>query len=158
MDFENLYRTYSQKIFRVCLGYFNDADKAKDITQDVFLIVYENLKNLKHQKNISGWIYRIASNRCLRQLENEKQKHFIDEYEFLNLDEVQNTLDEANFVKLHQHISTLSEMDRLIIGFYLEDLSQKKIAEIVGLSHTNIRVRIHRIKEFLTKKMKNDAE
>lgn len=54
---------YSQKIFRVCLGYFNDVDKAKDVTQDVFINVFENLKTLKHYENVSGWIYRIASNK-----------------------------------------------------------------------------------------------
>lgn len=156
MEFENLYKMYSQKIFRVCLGYFNDVDKAKDVTQDVFISVFENLKTLKHYENVSGWIYRIASNKCLRQIENEKRIQMVDHLDVLNLEDIENSTKEARFIKLHQCIAGLPEIDRIIIGLYLEDLSQKDIAEIVGLSHANIRVRIHRIKEVLTEKMQHN--
>jgi len=147
---------YSQKIFRVCLGYFNDVDKAKDVTQDVFINVFENLKTLKHYENVSGWIYRIASNKCLRQIENEKRIQLVDHYDVFKIEDIENSTKEERFIKLHQCISSLPEIDRIIIGLYLEDLSQKDIAEVVGLSHANIRVRVHRIKEVLTEKMQHN--
>lgn len=156
MEFENLYKKYSSKIFRVCFGYFNDTEKAKDVMQDTFITVFTNLNELKHKENIAGWIYRIASNKCLRQIENEKKKQLVREYSFFDHEEIDPHLVETNFVRLHRCIAELPDMDRLIIGFYLEDLKQDKIAEILGLSHSNIRVRIHRIKEVLSKKMKED--
>ncbi len=156
MEFENLYKKYSSKIFRVCFGYFNDTEKAKDVMQDTFITVFTNLNELKHQENIAGWIYRIASNKCLRQIENEKKKQHVREYSFLDQEETDHRVEDANFVKLHRCIAELPDMDRLLIGFYLEDLKQDKIAEILGLSHSNVRVRIHRIKEVLSKKMKED--
>lgn len=156
MEFEHLYKEYSSKIFRVCFGYFNDIEKAKDVMQDTFIAVFTNLNELKHRENIAGWIYRIASNKCLRQIESEKKKEFVREYSFLDYEEIDHHVEETNFVKLHRCIAELSDMDRLIIGFYLEDLKQDKIAEILGLSHSNIRVRIHRIKEVLSKKMQED--
>jgi RNA polymerase sigma-70 factor (ECF subfamily) len=151
MNFESLYTAYSPKIFRVCLGYFNDADLAKDITQETFVTVFENLDRLKHTDNVSGWIYKIATNKCLRQLENKKREDRISP-DFLTEDK-ETDQEEIRSSKLHQAISELPELERIIIGLYLEDLSQEKIAEIVGISYANLRVKLHRIKEVLSNKM-----
>lgn len=157
MDFENIYKAYAPKIFRICLGYFNDSEKAKDVTQDIFITVFENLSTLKHQQNILGWIYRIASNKCLRQLQKETKTKLIYDYDFLKIEDVNTTRNESEYELLHHCISRLPELDRLIIGLYLEGENQEKIAEIIGISHSNVRVRIHRIKEILSKKMKNNG-
>jgi len=152
MNFESLYTVYSPKIFRVCLGYFNDAHLAKDITQETFVTVFENLDKLKHSDNVSGWIYKIATNKCLRHLENKKREKRVSP---VFPPEDKETDDEENrSTKLHQAISELPELERIIIGLYLEDLSQEKIAEIVGISYANLRVKLHRIKEVLSKKMR----
>lgn len=155
MDFENLYKMYSPKIFRVCLGYFNDVEKAKDVTQDTFVTVFGHLKSLKNTDNISGWIYRIASNKCLKQLQNDKKNSGFTGYEALSTADSETQIEEADFARLHQCINELAELDRIIIGLYLEEVNQHDISEIVGLSPANVRVRIHRIKEILTRKMKN---
>ncbi|MDM1293087.1 RNA polymerase sigma factor [Sphingobacterium sp. N143] len=158
MEFEYLYKKYSSKIFRVCLGYFNDVEKAKDVMQDTFITVFTNLDEIKHRENIAGWIYRIASNKCLRQIENEKKEALVKGYGFEQGEEVESYLVEKNFIKLHQCIAELPNLDRLIIGFFLEDVKQEKIAEVLGLSYSNVRVRIYRIKEVLSKKIKEDEQ
>ena len=156
MDFEELYKKYSTKIFRVCLGYFNDVDKAKDITQDTFITVFENLENLKNSDNILGWIFRIASNKCLRTLENEKRNRHVYDFDFIKIEDEKPLMVEDDFVNLHNSIVELGELDRIIIGLYLENINQEKIAEIVGISHSNVRVKIHTIKELLIAKMKKN--
>lgn len=55
---------------------------------------------------------------------------------------------------LHRLIAEMPEMDRIIILLELEDMKQAQIAQVVGLSESNVRVRLHRIKERLTKKFK----
>ena len=57
---------------------------------------------------------------------------------------------------LYQFISELPEIERIIISLELEDLKQTEIAKIVGLSESNVRVRIHRIKEKLTRKFQQN--
>lgn len=153
-----MYITYSPRIFRVCLGYFNDVEKAKDVMQDTFITVFEHFHRLKHQENISGWIYRIASNKCLRELQNERKNDSVNNYYVLNLEDTSPPTVESDLLKLHSCIATLPELDRLIIGLFLEDVKQEKIARILGISHANVRVRIFRIKEVLSKKMKDDEE
>jgi RNA polymerase sigma-70 factor, ECF subfamily len=74
MEFREIYNEYSPKIFRFCLGYVNDYDKAKDLTQDTFIAVWEGLANFRGEAGIGTWIFKIASNKCLRQLDNEKRR------------------------------------------------------------------------------------
>jgi RNA polymerase sigma-70 factor (ECF subfamily) len=77
MRFEDIYREYWQKVYRICMGYVNDHEWAKDITQETFISIYQQLSNFKNQSSIGTWIYRIAVNHCLRQMERKQQIHQI---------------------------------------------------------------------------------
>jgi RNA polymerase sigma-70 factor (ECF subfamily) len=72
-------------------------------------------------------------------------------------DEILETSIEKDIQLLYQYISELQEVERIIISLELEDMNQKEIAEIVGLSEGNVRVKIHRIKEKLTQKFKKNG-
>ncbi len=156
MDFDEIYKTYSSKIFRICLGYFNDDALAKDITQETFITVWENLQEFKNRSSIGTWIYRIATNKCLRQVQNEKS-HPKSELPS-NLTYIEPNFEtEEKLSRLHQYISGLPKLEKLIITLSLEDIPQEKIAEIIGISHTNVRVKFHRIKAKLIKKFKENG-
>jgi len=62
---------------------------------------------------------------------------------------------ERDYEYLYKCISDLPETDRILISLELEDVKQTEIANIVGISEANVRVRIHRIKEKLTEKFKD---
>lgn len=156
MKFEEIYTVYSPKIFRLCMGYLNDKDWAKDLTQETFIKVWQNLDKFRNESSIGTWVFRIASNICLRQIEqslkiqktempfqieDKKEEHFNEQVELL-----------------YNCINTLEESDRLIISLVLEDLPQKEIATITGISEGNIRVKIHRIKQTLTQRFNNHAK
>ena len=156
MVFEEIYKTYWQKIFRLCMGYVNDYDLAQDIAQEIFIIVWQQLPKFRSEANVGTWIFRIATNNCLRQIEkrNRFQKvelpiNFIDEKK-LNI--------EPQIQYLYKCIAELPETDRIIISLELEKVKQAEIASIVGLSEANIRVKIHRIKEKLTQKFKENDQ
>lgn len=150
MDFEEIYKTYWQKIFRLCMGYVNDHDWAKDIAQETFITVWQKLPEFRNESSIGTWIFRIASNHCLRQI--EKQKRMVKSDLPLEIEETITINNEPKFNFLYQCIAELPEIDRLIISLELEDIKQSEIASIVGISETNVRVKIHRIKEKLTQK------
>ena len=152
MDFETLYKTYWQRIFRLCMGFVNDVDWAKDITQETFIIVWQKQETFRNEANISTWIFRIATNNCLRQIEKQKRLPK-SELNFDVSDEVTPNLEDQTKY-LYQSISELHETDRIIISLELEDIKQAEIAKIVGISEANVRVKIHRIKEKLTEKFK----
>jgi RNA polymerase sigma-70 factor (ECF subfamily) len=134
------------------MAYLNDYEHAKDITQETFIAVWEHLSTFKNQSAISTWIFRIATNNCLRAIEKSKRIQTTDLPVHLPI--VQEEAQEEKLIFLYKCIGELEESERIIISLVLEDLKQEEIAEIVGLSHANIRVKIHRIKEKLSNKFK----
>jgi len=155
-DFEEIYSLYSPQIFRVCMGYVNDAEQAKDLTQETFISVWKNLSSFRNESKISTWIFRIATNNCLRAVEKNKR---VTKVELpYNLPAVQEETQEDKLVFLYKAIAGLEEMERIIISLVLEDLPQAEIASIVGLSDGNTRVKIHRIKEKLAIKFKDHGQ
>lgn len=152
MTFEEIYRTYWQKIFRLCMGYTNDVDIAKDITQDTFVVVWQQRTTFRGESNVGTWIYRIASNNCLKFVEKQKRT---TKAEFPgDLVEEKVTSIEPQIQFLYKCIAELPETDRIIISLELDEIKQSEIATIVGLSEANVRVKIHRIKEKLTQRFK----
>ncbi len=150
MKFEDIYKEFWQKVYRICLGYVNDPDWAKDIAQETFISVFQQLSNFRNQSSIGTWIYRIAANHCLRQIEkNNKLTKTTFPIELAA--EEQPDL-EGKIAYLYKSISELPELERIIISLELENVKQAEIAIIVGLSEANVRVKIHRIKEKLTQK------
>ncbi len=155
IHFDNLYKDNYAKVIRLCMGYVNgDEAKAKDITQEVFIKVWENLESFRQESGISTWIYRITVNTCLLQLRNEKIKKTSTQSEFNNVveeEEENKTSQEVQLKSMYACIQKLSKENKSIILLELEGLPQKEIANITGLSHEAIRVRVHRIKNSLTK-------
>ncbi|WP_343691306.1 RNA polymerase sigma factor [Chitinophaga sp.] len=152
MTFDEIYKTYWQKIFRLCLGYVNDFDWAKDIAQETFIIVWQQLPNFRNESAIGTWIFRIATNNCLRQI--KKDKRISKAALPVDLQEEKQVSIEPQIRYLYQCIAELPETDRIIISLELEDVRQAEIAIITGLTEANIRVKIHRIKEKLSQKFK----
>jgi RNA polymerase sigma-70 factor, ECF subfamily len=153
MVFEEIYRTYWNKVFRICMGYVNDHDWAKDIAQETFIAIWKQLPNFRNESAIGTWIYRIASNHCLRQLERENKMQKTELPEQIEYTPDPDKERQTQF--LYQCIAELPETERIIISLDLENVKQAEIAGILGLSESNVRVRVHRIKEKLTKKFEN---
>lgn len=155
MEFEEIYKTYWDRIFRLCMGFVNNHDAAQDLAQETFIIVWQKLETFRNESNIGTWIFRIASNNCLRQI--EKEKRFPKSELPTNLSEEKHRSIEPQIQFLYKCIAELPETDRIIISLELEEVKQAEIAKIVGLSEANVRVKIHRIKEKLTQKFKQNG-
>lgn len=156
MNFENIYKEYWQKVYRLSLGYLNDSDAAKDMTQETFIKVWKNLDNFRKEAVIGTWIFRIATNTCLRQIEVNKRVSNTTLSDSNSLETIVPDQIEEKTQLLYQYISELPEIERIIISLELEDVKQSDIAIIVGISDSNVRVKIHRIKEKLTQKFRNN--
>jgi len=157
--FEGIYQNNYQKVIRLCMGYVNgDEALAKDLTQEIFIKVWENLSSFRQEASIGTWIYRISVNTCLLQLRSKKfskDSETIDR--IINKEEENNPSKENQLRQMYQCINKLSKKSKGIVLLELEGLPQKEIAEIMGLSHEAVRVRVHRIKNSLTKCVQNDS-
>jgi RNA polymerase sigma-70 factor, ECF subfamily len=156
MDFDTLYKQYSPKVYRICLAYVNDPEHARDLLQETFINVWESLSYFRGDAHISTWIFRIATNNCLRDVQKQKRFKMISLPTEITM--VHEPSKEEDLNRLQQCISELEENDRLLISLVLEDLPQAEIASILGLSEINTRVKIHRVKEKLSKKFKRHGQ
>lgn len=153
--FQLIYRENYPRVIGMCLGYVGgDEDLAKDLAQEVFLKVWENLNSFRHQSKVSTWIYRITVNTCLQQL---RKKKYVSLKEGTNLEVPTEGDDrEINFKALYRCIDKLSADNKAIILLELQEVPQKEMAQIIGISHQAIRTRIHRIKLELSKCVNNE--
>lgn len=154
MTFEEIHKEYWPRVYRQCIGYMNDPDAAKDIAQEIFIKIWQQLPQFRNESSVSTWIFRIAANTCLRQIEKDKRMPKSELPKGMMVEVSSDNEAQVNF--LYQCISELPEIERIIISLELEDLKQKEIAKIVGLSESNVRVKIHRIKEKLNRKFQKD--
>ncbi len=137
----------------MCLGFVNgDDDVAKDLTQEVFITIWNKLDSFKGRSSYKTWIYRITVNTCLQHLRKETKKNelSISKFEHLLTDESDTTRTEAG-KDLYQAIAQLNAVDKLVIMMVLDGLEYESISEVMGINETNVRVKIHRIKKRLKK-------
>lgn len=135
------------------MGYVNNPSVAQDLAQETFITVWQQLPKFREEANVGTWIFRIASNNCLRQIERDVKFKKTDIP--VNLPDEQQHNNEPQLRFLYECIAALPETDRIIISLELEDVKQSEIARITGLSETNVRVKIFRIKEKLTQKFRD---
>ena len=138
------------------MAYINDHEQARDLTQETFIAVWQNLSSFRNESQISTWIFRIATNNCLRAI--EKKKRITTTGLPLDMPVIHEETKEEKLNFLYSCIAELEETERIIISLVLEDLPQAEIASVVGLSEVNTRVKIHRIKEKLSGKFKQHGQ
>lgn len=155
--FDNIYKIHYPKVIRLCMGYTNgDKAQAQDLAQEIFIKVWQNLEGFRNESSISTWIYRITVNTCLLSLRKTKTIAISNRLNYIeSINDASNHEDkEIKLNQLYRCINKLNKENKSIILLELEDLNQKEIAEIMGLSHEAVRVRIHRIKNELIKCVK----
>ncbi len=155
LQFDEVHKKYQGMVLQLCLGYSKgEIDSAKDLSQDVFVNVWNALPKFEGKSSYKTWIYRITVNTCLMQLRNLKKMQ-IESIEYKHLND-KSTSEDHNYNTLYTAIGALKEVDRLLIMLMLDDLTYEEIAEIMGINQVNLRVKIHRVKEKLKNIMKNE--
>lgn len=138
------------------MGYVNDEALAKDLAQETFIIVWQKLHTFRHESSIGTWIYRIASNTCFRSMEISKRMPVTEMP--VQLPDTPDPDREEKIRQLYKCIAALDEPERIIIALVLDGLPHAEIASITGLSEGNTRVKVHRIKEKLLKKLQANEQ
>ena len=153
-QFEELVKQYKRTIYSVCYMFSNDTDEVNDLFQEVLLRLWLGFDQFEKRSSVNTWVYRIALNTCISQDRKKRRAATVRLTMDINLFEDQDK-DTRQVDMLHKRISKLKPFDRAIVLLWLENLSYEEIGQIVGISETNVSVRLYRIKEQL-KKMSND--
>lgn len=156
--FRQIIEEYERLILSICSHYTHNAEDIKDMHQEILVNIWKSLDSFRGDSKMSTWIYRVAVNTALSSSGKSFKHmklivHADDRYLNLLMDDEeelkQKKKSEANFEQLQIQINLLSVIDKAMISLMLEGLSTREIADIIGLTETNVRVKIHRIKEQL---------
>lgn len=144
----------SGRIQRICNYYSQNSEDRKDIYQDILVNIWKSLDNFKGNSALSTWVYRVAINTSLSYTGKAfKQMKLIIDKNTQNLNSLLSNEDldkkyeqEEIFDKLHTELNLLSVIDKALITLVLEGLSMREISDIIGITESNAKVKIHRIK------------
>lgn len=158
IEFEQLYEQYQYSVHRLCLGYLKGNDAlAADMVQEIFIKVMTKWSTFKGKSKRSTWLFRIAVNTCLTELRRSKKFTDMPVSSLSQIaEEHQDTDKERTIRQLHQCINQLKPVNKTIILLEMEQVPQKEIATIMGLSHSAVRTRVNRIKSQLFKCITNE--
>ena len=136
----------------MCMAYTDNEAQAKDYLQETFMKVWQHIAQYRGDAKMGTWIYRIAVNTCLSHIRSAKNKMSEElNPHFDTADEVYSGAKEQHIMNLYKAIHQLPETDRLIISMVLEEITYDEIAATINITEGNLRVKIHRIKQELSK-------
>jgi RNA polymerase sigma-70 factor (ECF subfamily) len=150
-----------ERIRSVCRYYAGASGDADDLYQEILINIWKGMESFRGDAQVSTWIYRVAVNTALTYV-NKKHK-YLNFNMYWDDGKARDLVGEDPEVKIQEEkkaellnglMNQLSVVDKIIMSLMLEELSSKEIAEIVGITETNVRVKIHRIKEELREKVK----
>ncbi len=158
--FESLYRANQRRVFSVSLSFFGgNREIAEDVTQQVFLKIFNKIADFRAESELTTWIYRMTINACID--EQRKTRRFFSIENFFGELRVKKTQDEkfekreiANEVQ--RAIGELKEKFRLpILLKYSEGLSYDEIAKVLDCSIGTVSSRLNRGHKMLAQKLKH---
>jgi RNA polymerase sigma-70 factor (ECF subfamily) len=153
--FVNLINENQGLIHKVCMMYTNDRDSRNDLFQEIVLQLWRSFPTFRGEAKITTWMYRIALNTAISGLRKQGRSiktEDIREKHFNFSDDNDDTLEE-NYQKLQWAIRQLTEIERAMIMMALDEIPYDEIAETIGITQNNVRVRMNRIREKIKKMM-----
>jgi RNA polymerase sigma-70 factor (ECF subfamily) len=129
--------------------YTNNSDAHKDLFQEVTIQLWKAYPKFRGDAKFSTWMYRVALNTAItlyRKSKREIQTSDISDFHYkLEYDEYDGEIEEQMQL-LYKAIHQLSDIEKALILLYLEDKPYKEIAETMGITEVNARVKVNRIK------------
>jgi RNA polymerase sigma factor (sigma-70 family) len=141
-------------LYKVINTYCKDTEDRKDLEQEILIHLWKSVESYNNQYKMSTWIYKIAMNVSISfyrsNINRKSMTSPISESIYQVADQIDNSVsvdEERKF--LNDFINQLDEFNKEILVLYLDNLSYKEIAEIVGITESNVGTKISRIKNKL---------
>lgn len=156
----------NERIKRICSYYNSNTTDQQDMYQEILVNIWKSLHNFRGDSAISTWIYRIAVNTSLSYTGKAyKYMKLMVNADHCNLNSILDDesfnakqLEEQQLEQLQNNLNSMSVIDKALISLMLEGLSMKEIADVIGITEPNVKVKIHRIKMQLRKKMEGEND
>jgi RNA polymerase sigma-70 factor (ECF subfamily) len=164
-QFNTIVAENKERIRRICSYYNANKHDQQDMFQEILINIWKSLERFRGESAMTTWIYRIAVNTAISYVGKLNRYQNIslhtDPQNLSSLfdDDVseERQFKEEQLERLQQELNMLSIIDKTIMSLVLEELSTKEIADVIGITEPNVRVKIHRIKSQLKTQLKGGS-
>jgi len=168
--FEDLVTKYQRHVYSIAYNIMGNEYDAVDVCQEVFIKIYNSIKNFKGEASISTWIYRITNNVCIDEL-RKKNRYYALSIDELGENGVEIISDNSDFMpekfvmsientrELKSAIASLpADFKTIIVLRDIKGLSYSEISEVLECSIGTVKSRISRARKALVKKLQTKSE
>lgn len=153
-EFLKMLSAYQGIIHKVNQIYFKSKADKEDNFQEVVCQLWRSFPTFRNKEKPASWIYAVAINTSITKIRIDSRIEFFDTVpDIATVDPCEQHEQNENYQRLINALHGLNEIDKSVILLYMEDYSYEEIAEIIGMSSSNIGVKIHRLKVQLQKQL-----
>ena len=143
-------------VLKVARAYTHSLEDCQDLAQEILLQVWCSLPQFQGRASASTWIYRVALNTALGWHRKERRRRTrqwpvfeVEDLPVAGTDSTQQAEQRELVERLYEAIRQLPRTDAALVLLYLDDLSYREMAEVLGLSESNVGVKLNRAKKAL---------
>jgi RNA polymerase sigma-70 factor (ECF subfamily) len=156
--FSTLFERYRDLVFRLAYRFSDNIDEAQDLTQEIFMRVFERLGGFRRESMFSTWLYRVATNICLNQRRKPQATESLEALKNQIVDAASNPAAAYAHRELSEQMqAAISELPESLKSVFilvgLEDLSYQQAADVLGLTVEAVRMRMSRARRELKEKL-----
>ena len=162
--FENWLIEHKGVVLKVARAYTLTTEDCQDLAQEILLQVWRSLPQFQGRASASTWFCRVALNTALdwhrkehRRQERQQPILAIEDLSVAGLDSSQQLVQREVVERLYAAIRQLPKTDAALILLYLDDQSYRQMAEVLGISQSNVGVKLNRAKKALGELMKDES-
>ena len=155
-EFLKILSDYQGILHKVSLIYFKSESEREDNFQEIVYQLWKSFPHLRNHNSIGSWIYAVSINTSISRIKKTARIEYRE-----NIPELPDKQDIIENISLNESVQllldaihNLNEVDRSVMLLYLEEKSYDEISEIIGISKSNVGVRINRAKESLKQNFK----
>jgi RNA polymerase sigma-70 factor, ECF subfamily len=157
--FLSLVRANDARLRRICRVYARDDDARKDLHQEILFQLWRSLPSFAGAASPDTWLYRVALNTALTHARRHPARretpldgNVLDAAESERAIDVAASVDDDDrLARLHEAIDRLGVVDKMLVTMYLDERSYREMADVLGISESNVGVKLHRVKKALAK-------
>ncbi|WP_417237121.1 RNA polymerase sigma factor [Bizionia paragorgiae] len=146
-------------LYKVSRMYFDKLEDQQDLFQEIILQLWKSLDSFNGNSEFSSWMYRVALNTAIVFFKKEKRKP--DKYASIEIEPISpagyDSKKDLQLVHFYKAVKELNKIEKALILQYIEGFSGKEIAENLGLSEVNVRVKTSRAKSKLQQIIKKQG-
>jgi RNA polymerase sigma-70 factor, ECF subfamily len=155
---------HGSSVMKVARAYTLTSEDCQDLAQEILLQAWRSLPQFEGKANVATWFYRVALHTAMNwrrkdQPRRARQQPFVEVHAVTGaaFESGEQVEQRETVEQLYQAIHQLPKADAAIVLLYLDDLSYREMAEVLGMSESNVGVKLSRAKNALSVLMKEKS-